>query len=397
MYSWVAKTEEIDMLDEAVDELSEQINKMDLKKNTVGIAYVYFDTDFEELAKLINEKISFPVVGVSTLALLDNDGYSDYGIKLLVLSDDETEFETGITEEATIDSYSEEITKTYSEMTSKKPDKEVKLVLTYICKLLGHNGDNHIKVINELCGGVPIFGGMASDLFQYNRFKIFSNGYVRTQGVAFVMMYGNVKPITIAESSVSNIRTIGGKITKAEGNKIYTLDDKPFMEVLKDENLCTDDEYGYVGMDFMQTPFIIEKSIESGEKVEVLRNLIYIEEDGSGNFLGDVSQDTVIKVSSLRPEDIGSSVNHAFENLLSRIDESRDYKYSTVICTSCTGRYINLVGEKDVEGRAYKDILPDEISLVGMYSYGEICPQKNKSTGNYYNSFHNETFTILAF
>lgn len=397
MYSWVAKTEEIDMLDEAVEELLDQVSKMELKKNTIGIAYVYYDTDFDELAKLLKEKIDFPVVGVSTLALLDNDGYSDYGIDLLVLSDDDVEFEATITSEVTSENYVDEIGKAYSEIMSKRPGEKEKLILTYICKLLGHSGDDYIKVFDELSGGTPVYGAMASDMFTYKDFRVFSNGCVRRHAVLVVAMYGNIKPIVGCEVSVSNVRAIGEKVSEADGIKIYKLGDKTFMQVLKEERLCAEDEGGDVALDYMQTPFVMEVPIGDGEKAEVLRNLIYLDDkDGSGTFLGDVAEDTVIKVSSLRSEDIGKSVNQAFGNLFSRLHESKDYKYRTIICTSCTGRYINLVGDKTIEGNAYKDILPEDINLVGMYSFGEMCPKKSQATGKYYNFFHNETFTILA-
>lgn len=398
MYSWVAKTEEIDMLDEAIDELKEQVSKMELKKNTVGLAYVYYDTDFDELAALLEENFDFPIVGVSTIALLDNEGYSDYGINLLVLSADDVEFETGITSDLSHSNFAEEIKKTYTDISARKPDNKETLVLAYVGKMLNHSADEYVEVIDELCGGVAIHGGMASDMFQYKDFKVFADGCARTEAVAFLVMYGNVKPIVGVESSVSNVRVIGEPVTKAYDNTIYTLGDKTFREVLLEESICSEDEVGHVALNFMQTPFVIEQTLDDGETVDVLRNIVQIDkENGSSTFLGRVPEGATVKVSSLRPEDIGKSVNQAFERLFAKLKDSKDYKYSTIICVSCTGRYINLVGDKDIEGNAYKDILPDDISLIGMYSYGEICPKKSDLTGKYYNAFHNETFTIVAF
>jgi len=147
----------------------------------------------------------------------------------------------------------------------------------------------------------------------------------------------------------------------------------------------------------MQTPFILDIPIDDNERVEVLRNMIYLNrENGSAQFLGDISEGSSIRFSTIRPEDIGKSVNSAFSSLLSVIEKSKDYEYSTIICTSCTGRYINLVGDKKIEGNAYKDIIPDSLSVVGMYSNGEMCPIKSRHSDKYFNLFHNATFTILA-
>ena len=46
MRSWVTKTEEIDDLEVAVEELKNGIPTEELLANTVGIAYVYYDADF---------------------------------------------------------------------------------------------------------------------------------------------------------------------------------------------------------------------------------------------------------------------------------------------------------------------------------------------------------------
>ena len=57
MRSWVTKTEEIDDLEVAVEELKNGIPTEELLANTVGIAYVYYDADFEELRKSIRIKV----------------------------------------------------------------------------------------------------------------------------------------------------------------------------------------------------------------------------------------------------------------------------------------------------------------------------------------------------
>lgn len=63
MRSWVAKTEEIDDLEVAVEELKNGIPTEELLTNTVGIAYVYYDADFEELSKMLSETFQFPIIG----------------------------------------------------------------------------------------------------------------------------------------------------------------------------------------------------------------------------------------------------------------------------------------------------------------------------------------------
>ena len=42
------------------------------------------------------------------------------------------------------------------------------------------------------------------------------------------------------------------------------------------------------------------------------------------------------------------------------------------------------------------DRLPEDVSLLGIYAYGEYCPERGNKTGTSYNLFHNFTFTIMA-
>lgn len=397
MYSIVAKTEELDDLEMAIDELKEQIEKASLKKNSVGIMYVYYDADFDKLATLAHDNFDFPVIGVSTIAMLDKEGYFEYGIELLVLSADDVEFSVGITENLNDENYVEDIEKTYYKIKEERPQEKEAFILTYISKLVTRSGDQYLGVIDRISGGVPVFGGMASDLFKYREFTIFCGKTIQTYGVAFVLMYGNVKPIAVAESSVRNIRSIGKKVTEAKENVLIRMTDESIADVLDREGLSTKDEDGNVALAFMQTPFVVDIPVNESESVEVLRNIVYLNrEKGIAQFLGNISVGSTLKISSMHSEDIGKSVNEAFAKLLSRIEKSEEYKYSTLICTSCTGRYINLVGDKDIEAKAYKGIIPDDISIIGMYSYGEVCPIKSQVSDKYFNMFHNETFTILA-
>ena len=49
-----------------------------------------------------------------------------------------------------------------------------------------------------------------------------------------------------------------------------------------------------------------------------------------------------------------------------------------------------------VEAQTYLGRLPEGVSLMGFYAYGECCPTRGERTGREYNMYHNFTFTILA-
>ena len=394
MRSWVTKTEEIDDLEAAVEELKKGIPTEELLANTVGIVYAYYDADFEELSRILCETFSFPIIGVSAMALLDNEGYLAYGMELLVMSADDVRFSVGMTESLDKDNYKEKLEKLYYAMKGDAQEQE-KLILAYTCKVVDANGDIYIKTFDEMSGGVPVYGGMPSDMYTYNEFKVFYDGKVESYAAAVILLYGNVSPITLVEFSISNETRLDNKVTKAANNIVFALGDKTFVQSLEEAGLSSNNEN--VIMEYVQTPFVVKKEVENGETIECLRNLAYLKHDtGVGVFLGQVPEGAELKVATISVDDIGKSVTQVFTKLIHEMEKKSDYKYSTIICTSCTARYMNLVGDKNIEGNAYKDIIPDDINLVGMYSYGELCPTKSSDSDKLYNLFHNETFTILA-
>ena len=394
MRSWVTKTDEIDDLEVALEELKNGIPTEELLANTVGIVYVYYDADFEELSEMICEAFPFPVIGVSAMALLNAEGYMAYGMELLVMSADDVRFSVGMTESLDKDNYEEKIEKLYNAMKGSTQEQE-KLILSYTGKLVDADGDIYVKTFDKLSGGVPVYGGMPSDMYTYNEFKVFYDGKVENYAAVVILVYGNISPITLVEFSISNETRLENKVTKVAGNVVFSLGDKTFIQSLEEAGLSSDNEN--VIMEYVQTPFVVKNEVENGETIEFLRNLAYLKHDtGVGVFLGQIPEEAEMKVATISVDDIGKSVTQVFTNLIQEMEKKSDYQYSTIICTSCTARYMNLVGDKNIEGNAYKDIIPDDINLVGMYSYGELCPTKSSNSDKLYNMFHNETFTILA-
>jgi len=396
MYSWVMKTEELDDLDQIVEDLYNQTPVNELRTNTVGVLYVYYDVEIAELSVKLKEKFPFPIMGVSTMALLDREGFCHYGIEMLVLSDDEIKFEIGLTDTLDKENAQTALKDKLSEVLDTHNEKPG-LILAYISKVINDMGDDYIKYFDEITGGVPVYGGIASDMFGYKDFFVFAGDSVKKTAIAFIVMFGKVRKLTAVEFSISKIKNVGECVTRAEGNTIYNIDDKTLTSVFKEKGILTDEEDGNVSYDYMQTPFLVEVEMNNGEKVEMLRNIIYINrENESASFLGKIPEKSMLRVGTLRSEDIGQAVANAFETLFEKLNSVKDYKFNTLIISSCTGRYINLVGDKNIEGQAYSGLIPEGMSIIGMYSYGEFCPKKSNVEEKYYNLFHNETFTILA-
>ena len=145
----------------------------------------------------------------------------------------------------------------------------------------------------------------------------------------------------------------------------------------------------------MLSPFIVSIEKDDGDIVEVARNLSMINKDmGMGFFLGDIPENSIMSVGVLNRPDVQNTVEKAFSLMLRQMRGA--YKYRTILCTSCSARFLALASNTEAEAEAYKGRLPEHVSLSGMYAYGEYCPLRGDKTGREYNMFHNFTFTLLA-
>ncbi|MGN0347509.1 MAG: FIST C-terminal domain-containing protein [Lachnospiraceae bacterium] len=395
MFSCTAITKEIDEIDIAIRELKEQIPFNKLKSNTAGIMYFYYDVNYEELCQRVKEEFDFPIIGVSAMGMFENSGYDEYLIELLVMSGDDVAFSAGMTGALTKDNVEDEICQTYRNMASMLPDKE-KIIFTFSSHIPQHASDNYVNILTRLCGDVPIYGGLVSDMMTFSDYRVFYDGKTEHFAAAFLMISGNVKPKFFLEYSISDVEEIKEPVTKVDGNRILTMGDKSFRSTIASMGMSSTNEF--VVLEFSQSPFMMEMEAKPGKKVRVLRNLSYLYSDDSGAFLGDIPENSKLYVTSMQVGDIGVSVRRAIRNLLNTLNDSVDYEYSTIVCTSCMARYMNLLGDKSIEADAYKNIIPKNMNVAGFYSFGEFCPVHclDKDDETYYNVFHNCTFTMVA-
>ena len=150
-------------------------------------SYVYYDADFEELSKMLSETFQFPIIGVSAMALLDHEGYLAYGMELLVMSADDVRFSVGMTDRLDKDNYEEKLEKLYDAMKGDIQEQE-KLILAYTGKVVDADGDIYVKTFDKISGGVPVYGGMPSDMYTYKDFKVFYDGKVVNYAALFATL-----------------------------------------------------------------------------------------------------------------------------------------------------------------------------------------------------------------
>lgn len=400
MKSIYACTGEIDDIQQAVADLKAQIDSQGpLLANSCGIVNVDYETDVEALAKELNEVFDFPVFGCTAISVLNkNDGHTDLCVSMMVLTADDCEFHVGMTEEMHHKKDVSLAELCYRELRTNFKETE-KLIFLYTPLWDELVPDDVAERLNKACEGrVPIFGGISSDDWKFNKYAVFCNGEASRCKAVIMLITGNVKPITKVEHSVDTLTDFNCVVTESTGTKVTRLNDSDSIGVLKKAGLSSDKDV--VITDFMGTPFLSVQYTDDDDEIEILRGLYKIDHDERALvFLGNVAAGSRLSMAIVNRKNVEESVEKAMGELLEDIEsaeEESDYRYSTIIITSCAARYNFIIGDKQMEARSYLGKLRNDINVFGYYSYGEFCPVRGKLYGNPHNVTHHETFAIMA-
>ena len=165
------------------------------------------------------------------------------------------------------------------------------------------------------------------------------------------------------------------RVTKAEGNRLMELEGRPASEIYEkflqiDRRRQNNAEEGYA------FPLLAKYNGE-----EWLRSAFHIEEDGSLNLHGFVTEGTEIQLSYGNPENILRVINQRLETI-------RQFKPQAILLYSCVVRkafWDNLV---DTEMEPFAQLA----STSGFHTWGEVT--RSKSTGEVVE--HNVTLLSIA-
>lgn len=390
--SIVLYTEEIDDLELATEELFSQASGFEPDDNTFGIICMDVDTDYPELYGRLREKWDFPIVGGTAIGTLTGkDGFCKTGISVMLLTSKDCSFAVGMTKGLTSDNYIEPVRETIQALKKELGSEHAGLVLTFGGKAKEGSGDDIVNAIDELGENLRLYGAYASDMFALTEYRAVCNERVESGEMAFVLFSGNINPKFLSVQSLAGKVDFSYEVTGAEGNNVFRLGNGTFLEALERTGLDTGGG-GVVVTKFIQTPFITSYDKPDGNHVESLRVLTRLNnEDGSGLFLGGISEGSSLELGLFNRDDVKTSVGKAFDELFEWLKtEGTDNR--TILCCSCAARFLALGNNGLIEAESYQGRLPDDVSLMGMYSYGEFCPVGDKNV----NVFHNYTFTILS-
>jgi diguanylate cyclase (GGDEF)-like protein len=249
--------------------------------------------------------------------------------------------------------------------------EETKVLIAFIDSLSG-NGEDFLRGASATYPNVTIAGGLAGDNGAFKQTYVFTKENIVSNGVVGVSL--NSSSLMVFTDYCFNWLPIGKKlrITKAEGNRVYTIDDQPACDIY---------EY-YLGKDVkkhfpsigVEFPLIIQRG-----DMSVARSPLGKEKDGSIVFAGNFT--------------VGDEVRFGYGDADIILDEMQKHMADLVNITvesvfiySCMARRRFIPNDIELETSAYHQIAPTS----GFFTYGEFFSRGSSK------ALLNQSMTVLA-
>lgn len=383
----VAGTIEVSDIHFAIDEIMTRVKKNgSLLRHTAGLLFCNFEFIQSKLVQELCARLPFDVVGCTSQMFAIQNAGEEFMLTLMILTSDDIEFYAGVSEplhpgnEAALENL-------YRGLLAKgeNPPLEPGLILAFSPHLPGITGNRIVEVLDRVSGGVPIFGSVAIDIVTTQRspMTIF-NGAHYPDRLAMILLRGDVHPCFFSHSLFGETH-LNKKftITRAEGNRIISIEDKPavkYMEELGLINQATVDvSYAF--------PIVVDYN--NGEPS---RAFTFSRVDADGTLVSeqDIPLGGTVNVGAINGELVMASTR----NLIERIKETAGRR-NGLILISCFSRAVSLQDPLDEINLVIKQMRNWPMSFVFFSSSGEICPAFNEKN-EMVNDFHQFTLAACA-
>lgn len=228
---------------------------------------------------------------------------------------------------------------------------------------------------------IVITGGLCGDDTRFEKTIAGYNENPKPGEIVAVGFYGETLDISF---SIHGGWTPFGPeriVTKSEGNTLYELDGKPALDLYK----------SYLGdkaKDLPSAALLYPLNVTSeNEKQSIVRSILNIDEENNAVILaGDITKNSKVQLMMTNVDNIANASERAARQAL----ELRETKPELAMLVSCIGRKLVLDQRVEEEIEEVIEVLGNDITISGFYSYGEIAPFHGEVTCQ----LHNQTMTI---
>lgn len=248
------------------------------------------------------------------------------------------------------------------------------------------NGTDLIKGLEDrLPSRVCITGGLAGDGTRFKETIVWHNDEAHSGQIVVCGFYG--PHLQIGHGSMGGWDPFGPerRISKSNSNILYSLDDKPALELYK----------SYLGehsKDLPSSALLFPLLVKSPHQDNaVIRTILNInEEDNSMIFAGDIPEGATAQLMRANFDRLIDGAEGAADNALKH--HAVFDGEGLVLLISCVGRRLVLNQRVEEELDAVQETLGEKWTYTGFYSYGEISP----IIGSDGCALHNQTMTITT-
>mgnify|MGYP003498393100 CR=1 FL=1 len=355
-------------------------------KPTLAIVFISIKQDREAVCKLLDEK-GIQLFGATTAGEFINGEIEKESIVIMLLDMNPAYFKIEFLETSTEASLED----------AKKlgiVGKEIFTNPAYIIATGGIyiDGDKIIEGIIQGFGKpaadreVTVFGGMAGDDLIAEKPIVFTNGKNKDNAIiALIIDEDKIDVRGIATCGWTAVGT-AKTVTKSEGNIVYTIDDKPALDMLMKYlgvDVKQDEDKGIVTF---QNAWYYPLQLERDNGDTVIRATRFANnEDRSLICTGSVPQGSKIKFS-LPPE--FDSIETVVAECAS-IKDNAQQQAEALIMFSCVSRHLSFGALMKEEIDQVQKIW--NAPMAGFFTYGEYGKSKIGT-----NEFHNNACCVVA-
>lgn len=252
------------------------------------------------------------------------------------------------------------------------------------------DGSKVLTGLQEKIGtSFPIVGGCASDNLAFKKTFIYYNQDMLNDAACGILWGGK---INFGIGVKHGWKPLGKPriVTKSYANIVEEIDGESAIQIYKNY-LASDIENLRKELKRISILYPIGIYL-SGEDEYLLRNLLYINDDGSLVFQGDVPQNSQIRLMIGTKESCLEATNQAAEEAKNSLF---GHKPDFVLVFDSISRYILLRRDAEKELKIIRSCFGPDVPILGFYTYGEDAPLRAVNyQGRSY--LHNQTITILA-
>lgn len=239
--------------------------------------------------------------------------------------------------------------------------------------------DVALRTLTELTGGeVAIIGGAAASYPLGDTTYLYFDDEILTDALVLLALGG---PLQLSVSSETSWNPVGkpGRITKADGNRIYQIDGAPAPEFY----------YQRLGKDaevFLGAPLGI---LEPDGGITVRAPISVDHDSRTIHVAGGVQEGDAVQVLYASVDEVRYGASAVMDRTMADFPENNP---ALVFFCSCAARKMYLALDVSSEIEQIKGKIKADVPVAGFYSYGEIGSRSLSNPA----SFHNQAIVTVA-